>query len=187
MDNYVNPRRVGHQMASELAEAYYSTNTFYFDYHELYLMQKFLAVDRFKCDILPAHFIRSIEIVLHENYSCECNSNALNLRNPAPIGRQSAADTIQSCLSQLTRLREIPIKLRIMIYREQRQSPRETNQTKLLEIVRPVLVDLSHKGNDVSLEFHTSAGREWKMEGSELMPIREGYHNDIHRTPVLDI
>lgn len=187
LDDHVNPRRVGHQMASEVAEAYYSTNTFYFDYHELYLMRKFVTVDRFKCDIQPANFIRNVEVVLHENYHCGCNAKALNLGNPVPIDKQSTIDTIQSCLSHLTRIRAIPIKVRIMIYREQSKFPQEKNQAKLVEIVRPVLVDLNHKGNDVSLEFHTSSGCEWKMEVSEVMPMWEGYHNDTHRNTILGI
>ncbi|CAI6330526.1 unnamed protein product [Periconia digitata] len=179
LHRYIDPHRFGAQIAHEMARVYYTINEFYFDYHELYLMHKFLTVDRFESGVRPADFVRSIEIVLDESFTCECNANALAFHGRLADGERSPVGAVRKCLEQLLGVTATSVKIRIIVYRKERRFPRLENQRELLRVLHPIVVALDRKGQLVVMEFHTSLGCEWSLRRSSGTSIDKLMRNKI--------
>ncbi|KAF1952387.1 hypothetical protein CC80DRAFT_179820 [Byssothecium circinans] len=177
--HYVDPVYVGTQMADEIARTFYKANTFYFDYHELYLLEKFLGVDRFGRGYRPAELVQRIEIVLDEYYRCSCNANALAFcGRPAKV-EASPADVIQLCLEHLfLTTSAIHIKF-IIFYTKERKQDLEPRQS-LIEILSPIILRLHAQGRRVSLALHTSTGCVRSVECSGAKRIEEEFYDFLN-------
>lgn len=167
----MDPSRVEKQMVLEIAEIYYATKTFYFDYHELYLMHKFLTIDCFGLNIRPADFVRSIEIVVDENFKCRCNANALFLHKLLPSEHESPETAIKECLDQLFYLKMNLVSIKIVIFSQVLRARRLERQQELLQILHPVLCELDRRGHHIVLESYSGLGSEWILDGFSEMSL----------------
>ncbi|PVI01896.1 hypothetical protein DM02DRAFT_331889 [Periconia macrospinosa] len=170
LHNYIDPSRVDKRMALEIVENYYATTTFYYDYHELYLMHKFLTVDCFGLNLQPADFVRSIEIVLDEAYKCRCNAKALLFHKLLPEQDCSPETAIQECFYQLFRLKANFVRIKVILY-DVRGLRNVKSQQELLMILHPILCELDRKGHHVVLEIFSAWGSEWSLEGFSEMSL----------------
>ncbi|KAF2639465.1 hypothetical protein P280DRAFT_37915 [Massarina eburnea CBS 473.64] len=173
LKHYVDPLCVGTQMADEIAQSYYKTNTFYFDYHELYLLEKFLTIDRFGRGLRPAHLVQSIEIVLDEQYLCPCNGNALFFHGLAATNAIAPEAVIRSCLSQLLSLTTESAKISFIVYSLDRRNRYLDPKHKLVEILSSIMSKLISQGHSTSLALYNGAGCQWSIKGSAVRPIEE--------------
>ena len=164
LKHYYDPLYVGEDFAREVAEAHYSTSTFYFDYHELYLTQKFLTVDRFGYGFKPMELVRSVELVLDPSLTCVCNSNALAHHDLAPGGLSYAAG-IQRCLEQLLGLASRSVRIKIIVLGCQARSYRLRERSKeIYDIVYAFLTHCRERGFRFAVEVFGDSGSEWSID-----------------------
>jgi hypothetical protein len=178
LNHYFDPLYVGQLMAREMAEAHYSMSTFYFDYHDLYLIPKFLTVDRFGYGLSPKTLVRNVEIVLDTGPLCLCNGVALTYHGFASPGMASM-DAIDWCLQRLFALRARAVRIKIIILLNL-ASPISSIRARLREFLRLVLPfarQLKALGVRFTLGLIDSVGREWNVddtvEGGIHMVLRQ--------------
>lgn len=160
-------------MAHELAELHYRTSTFYFDHHELYLMRKFLTVDRFGLQMRPVEFVRNIEVVLDASAACPCIFDALVLHGIESVS--SPDDALRWCLEQLSRLVSTAARIKIIISLHMvgfRKIWLYQRTIELCELLRPFLERYNERGYTTDLKLCDNSGDEWKIDNLTMDEIR---------------
>ncbi|KAF2676883.1 hypothetical protein K458DRAFT_177569 [Lentithecium fluviatile CBS 122367] len=167
LKHYFDPHYMGPVVAREMAEAHYSTGTFYFDYHDLYLMHKFLTVDRFGYSISPKEHIWNIEVVLDAGSTCLCNAAALEHFGLVSTD-VSRSDAIRWCLSELLCLtaRSVCIKIIIFLNFGKSRTRLQESFRELLHIIIPFVRRFNELGFRFACGLFDSLGREWSIDDS---------------------
>ncbi|KAF2474449.1 uncharacterized protein BDR25DRAFT_352000 [Lindgomyces ingoldianus] len=170
LEYYLNSEYMGLAVAREIAEAYYQTNTFYFDYHDLPLLHKFLTLDRFGYGLVPAGLVRYLDIVLDGDYGCPCNSRALCHCDVTQNATITPDKAIRLILEQLLMVKTRQISLRITVYiMDGLMKVKEF--VGILHIVFPIICRLKEHGFRVTLRSYTNRSREWTVKDSSEHPI----------------
>jgi hypothetical protein len=166
LKHYYDPLYVGKVVAREVAEMHYSASTFYFDYHELHLVHKFLAVDRFDYGIRPSSLVKDIEVVLDASSTCSCNSAALAWCGLAPAP-MSSADAIKWCLEQFFGLSARPARIKIIVLQDWANSGKQWVHKRfsvLLAIVKAFIVQARSLGFRTAFTLFDFHGHEWSID-----------------------
>lgn len=179
LEHYIDESFVGSAMALEMAEAYYKTKTFCFDYHELFLVHKLLRVDRFGYGFRPVELIRNVEIVLYADYNCSCNRGAL-FRHGHVSEDATAEDAICFCLEQLFSLKVRLAKIKLVIFLNRAKRLRLNGRfVELLQIIHPFVQRFKSPGFQLSFGLHDSYGNEWSMDDSADTSVEQALSNMI--------
>lgn len=173
LNHYLDPWYVG-PMAYELAEVHYKMSAFYFDHHELYLINKFLTVDRFGLQMRPVDLIRNVEVVLDASATCSCLCEAVAHHGPAS-SNMTPNDAILFCLQRFLFLegKQIRIKILILLHQAKYMGRRLYQRTmELFELIRPFLERCIERDYTITLGLIDFGGSEWEIEGSDWGEIQ---------------
>jgi hypothetical protein len=165
LKHFFDPLYVGQVVATEVAEAHYSMSTFYFDYHDLFLIPKFLTVDRFGYLLSPVTLIKNVEIVLDAGSHCLCNSLALVHHGLADVG-MSSLDALKWCLQRLCDLAARPVHIKITIFSNVEESNLRiySRFEELIRLVLELIKQFRELGIRSTMSLCDKTGREWSIE-----------------------
>lgn len=154
-------------MTKEMTEAYYRTALFYFDYHDLFLISKFLAINRFDRRVIPAQFVRNIEIVLDESFRCHCNMEAWAYYGLEPSNVTTPEETLRMCLEQLLTLNN-PAGIRLIVHRNRSAISWSPKYPEVLQVISSLAGSFRESGHDVTVTLHSNFGFEWSVSIKEV-------------------